>query len=114
MDRRCSHETLCCVAMGVLGGLLRLSIEHRPPRLRHDPGPGFDRARRAARLPFRTAGLRNLSRLRIPGHSRLLSGRFSACAAVPQGPPDRLEERLAPPPPLAFLERVRERALDSS
>src|SRR5262249_57483609 len=76
------HETRRRLALHLLGRLLRNPIQHRSARLRHDPPGGFDRARRAARLLFRRAPLRDPSPPPLPPPS-------------PPPPP--------PPPPLPPL-----------
>src|SRR5215471_12441122 len=100
------HEARHCVAVHLLGRLLRDPIQHRSARLRHDAPGGFDRARRAARLLFRRAWFGGLSRLRIAGHSRLLPGRLRPRAAVSQRAADRMEKGLAPAPAVAVLTRA--------
>src|SRR5262245_63066665 len=100
---RLGHETVCRVALHLLGRLLRASVQYRSARVRHDPGAGVVGARRAALPLFRREWLRRLRRLRIAGHSRLLSGRLGAGAAVPQRAADGLEEGLAAAPPVSVL-----------
>src|SRR5258705_1746610 len=103
------HETRRCIALRVLGRLLRDPIQYCSPQLRHDAGGGFERARRAPRLLFRTGGFGNLSRLWIARHSRLLPRRLRYRAAISKRPADRLEEGFAPAPPLAVLRRASRR-----
>src|SRR3954447_10382854 len=97
------HEASRCVALRMLGRLLRHPIQHRPAQLRHDTRGGVERARCAARVLLRPGGVGKVARLRLAGHSRLLSRRLGYGAAVSQRPADRLEEGLAPPAPVPVL-----------
>src|SRR5262249_56387259 len=103
MDRRWRHEASCCVAVGVLGGLLRVAIQRCSARLRNDRRAGRLRARRAVGLLLRAARLGNLHRLWLAGDTRLLSGRFRHRLAIPQRASDGVEEGLAPAAPMAVL-----------
>src|SRR5262245_48813659 len=100
---RLGHETVCRVTLRLLGRLLRDPVQYRSARVRHDPCAGVVGAGRSAHLLFWREGLGNLRCLRIAGHSRLLSGRLGAGAAVPQRAADGLEEGLAAAPPVSVL-----------
>src|SRR5262249_7496559 len=107
-------ETARCCALGLLGRLLRNSVQHGPACFRHDSRAGFARAGRAARLLRRTGRLRDLSRLWIAGYSRLLPRRFRLRAAVSQRAAHGVEKGLALASPLAVLTSVWRHGLSPS
>src|SRR5262249_47955876 len=107
MARRWFHETTGHNVLPLLARLLRgYALECAAARLRHDADGGLARARRTARLLFRTGRLRNLYCGRTRIRSRLLSGRPRDRFAVPQRPPYRVEERLAAPAGGAVLKPI--------
>src|SRR5262249_33763457 len=92
---RALHEEICSIALDLLGGVLRVSVQHHPTRFRHDYSGSGCGARRSALPLFRGARLRDLPRL-WTGHGCWgLSCHFRDCAPVPRRPVDRMEERLA-------------------